>query len=63
MWKRASFGKPIPINTYVTVAIMFSFFVHYVIIETSSLREWEFCFVVVHHVHFCGFSFVFNDFG
>jgi hypothetical protein len=36
---------------------------NYVIIEASSLREWEFCFVVVHHVHFCGFSFVFSDFG
>jgi len=50
----------------VTIAIMLSFFIHYVIIEASSLREWEFFFVVVHHVHFLVFplfSVILANFG
>jgi hypothetical protein len=63
VWKRASFGKPFFGSTYVTIAIMFFLFIHYVILKASFLREWEFCFVVVHHAHFCGLSFLFDDFG
>jgi hypothetical protein len=63
MWKCVSFGKPLLVSTYVTIAITFFLFIHYVVLKASFLKEWEFCFVVVHYAYFCGFSFVFYDFG